>query len=489
VSPLGRAGKHPARTALAMTAALTLVLVAPGRMATGQLARDGQAATTPTHPNIVLFLTDDQRWDELTHMPKLQADLVAHGVSFAPNGIISDPLCCPSRATILTGTYSHTNKIYGNNGQYGGFTQFRARGDEANTIATVLNAQGYRTGLIGKYLNQYIKKDVAYIPPGWDYWFATMEQKEGDPYYNWLVSDNGSLATYSSDPASYSTTVLDQKALAFIQSTPADQPLFLDLATHAPHAPFTPAPQYLGSLAGQVPDLTAQPNFNEADVSDKSAYIQALPLLTAKQIKGIKTQYEHQFETLLSVDDMIGDVVNELQADGRLSNTLFVFLSDQGLELGSHRLSGKLVPYEESIRTPFMIRWDALGVAPRTDPSVVSNVDLASTFAAAAGTIMPGSEGLNLLPLLQNPGMPWRPDVLIEHLGSVANPSYCGVRSAAYMYAQYKTGEEELYDLTADSDEVNNVAANPAYASVLESMRSEAHVLCQPPPPGFHFTH
>jgi arylsulfatase A-like enzyme len=477
-----------ARIAAGVAAALALVAIWPPKPVAGQRATQGRAVSG-SPPNIVLILTDDQRWDELAFMPNLEADLVGDGVSFEPDGIISDPLCCPSRATILTGTYSHTNGVYSNRGTYGGFPVFRANGDEQNTIATVLQAQGYRTGLVGKYLNEYTKKYVNYIPPGWDSWFASIELKDGDPYYNWQASDDGRRVTYGSDPASYSTTVFDQKALDFIQSTLPTQPLFLYLAPHAPHYPMTPAPQYLGSLAGQVPSLRAEPNFNEADVSDKPKFVRTLPLLTTSQMKSDQRQYEHQFESLRSVDDMIGDIVNELQADGRLSNTLFVYLSDQGLELGSHRLSGKLVPYEESIRTPFIVRWDALGIAPRVDPSLVSNVDIAATLAAAAGTTMPGTEGMDMLPLLQDPGTPWRSDLLLESLGGADDPAFCGVRSASYAYAQYLTGEEELYDLAADPGELDNQARNPAYRSTLLSMRDEAHLLCQPPPPGYHFSH
>ncbi|HEY1330544.1 MAG TPA: sulfatase-like hydrolase/transferase [Actinomycetota bacterium] len=452
---------------------------------------DGEATSTDAfivQPNVVLILTDDQRWDEMSFMPKLQAGLTDEGVSFAPNGIISDPLCCPSRATILTGTYSHTNGIYLNNDD-GGFHLFTQRGDDQNTIATVLHAQGYRTGLVGKYLNGYSVPYHNYIPPGWDSWFATLDVRENAAYYDWEATDNGTKLHFGSSPASYSTTVFDEQAQAFIDSTPADQPLFLYLAPRAPHSPMTPAPKYAGSLAGLVPNLTDQPNFNEADVSDKPHYVQRLPLLTPHRIQKDQLEYEHQFETLRSVDDMVGHVVDELQADGRLSNTLLIFLSDQGMELGSHRLEGKLVPYEESIRTPFIIRWDALGIAPRTDASVVSNVDLAATIADAAGTTMPGTEGLSLLPLMKDPGMDWRPDVLLEHQGSPSNPGYCGVRSADDVYIQYATGEEELYDLVADPDQLNNQASNPDFLTILKSMRAEDHVLCDPPPPGFVWTH
>jgi N-acetylglucosamine-6-sulfatase len=470
---------------LAISATLALVVAGAGRLAGARPAPG--APTAP--PNIVLILTDDQRFDELAFMPKLKADVIDAGVYFSPNAVISDPLCCPSRATILTGTYSHTNGIYANVGEYGGFQAFTDGGNDANTIATVLQSRGYRTGLVGKYLNGYLSPNAAYVPPGWDSWFAQFETGGETAYYNWQASNQGTLVSYGSDPASYSTTVFDQKALDFIRTTPAAQPLFLYVAPRAPHAPMIPAPQYEGSLAGQVPDITAQPNFNEADVSDKPQYVRDQHVISAGGAAGDQLQYEKQFETLLSVDDMIGDVVAELETEGRLKSTLLIFLSDQGVELGSHRLGGKQVPYEESIRTPMVVRWDALGVAPRIDASLVSNVDLAQTMAAAAGTAMPGAEGRSLLPLLKNPAAPWRKDLLLEHAIGDVPPAYCGVRTPAFMYAQYRTGEEELYELALDPGELTNVAADPGHAPILATMRAKAHVLCRPPPPGFRFQH
>ena len=156
---------------------------------------------------------------------------------------------------------------------------------------------------------------------------------------------------------------------------------------------------------------------------------------------------------------------------------------------GEHRLSGKLDPYEESIRVPFIVRWDALGIPPRDDSHLAVNIDVAPTFADAAGTTMPGAEGQSLLPLLTNPTASWRSEFLIEHLGEPTSPTYCGVRSTGFTYVQYGTGEEELYDILADPYELQNVARDPQYATTLHDMRAEDHVLCDPVPPGFTWKH
>src|SRR5206468_88656 len=144
-----------------------------------------------------------------------------------------------------------------------------------------------------------------------------------------------------------------------------------------------------------------------------------------------------QFEALRSVDDGIGSLESELQAEGRLQNTLWVFLSDQGIEIGEHRLLGKDVPYEEAIRTPLIMRWDGGNWALGTNSALVANVDLAPTIAEAAGTTMPGAEGMNLLPVLADPSTPWRQEMLLEHMGGKARPSFCGVRTPDFTYVQY----------------------------------------------------
>jgi arylsulfatase A-like enzyme len=175
-----------------------LALVVAGGT-TVALLRDGSTGGTKGHtggppskkPNIVLILTDDQRWDELKNMPTVEQQIVGKGVNFV-NGFVVNPLCCPSRATILTGKYSHSTGVYWNRPPHGGFQSFRP--EDGSTIATWLRAGGYRTGLLGKYLNQYSPKDASYVPPGWDYWRALALVGGGDQqggYYNYTMSENG----------------------------------------------------------------------------------------------------------------------------------------------------------------------------------------------------------------------------------------------------------------------------------------------------------
>jgi N-acetylglucosamine-6-sulfatase len=459
----------------AALAALLFLAPAPGGSVSG-------AVPPPSPQNIVLILTDDQRWDAMNHMPYTNSVLTAHGVKFT-NAFVVNPLCCPSRASILTGEYSHSTHVYSNS-PTGGFGSF----DDRSTVATWLHAAGYRTALIGKYLNGYCAAQTAYIPPGWDRWVAYTTDCGQGTYFNYTVSSNGTPLSYGSTAAAYSTDVFAADAAAFIRGTPAGTPLFLYFAPKAPHYPAVPAPRDATAFSGMPP--RRPPSYNEADVSDKPAWVRGLPLITPADEASNDAFRVNQYRSLLGVDDAVRTIVSALSATGRLRNTMIVFMSDNGIEWGEHRWRGKNVPYDESVRVPMVVRDDRLGIPPRTDSHLVLNVDLARTFADAAHTEAPGAEGLDLLPLLRAPALPWRTDFLIEHKqeGNVVT-SFCAVRSGRYAYVEYATGEEELYDLHADPFELRNVAASPAYAAVLANRRARVHALCSPPPPGMTVRH
>jgi arylsulfatase A-like enzyme len=429
--------------------------------------------TSPVTNNgqsIVLILTDDQRWDTLWAMPTVRRELVARGINFT-NAFLVNSLCCPSRATILTGQYSHTTGIYSDVGPHGGFFAFRDR----STIATWLRAAGYHTGLFGKYLNMYRGK---YIPPGWERWFAYQQPPR---YFNYLVNDQGSIRRFGSRPADYSTDVMADRAVSFIRSTQG--PLFVYFAPFAPHTPARPPPRYARAFSHLRP--FRPPNYNEADVSDKPAYVRALHRFTPGQKSNIDSTRRRQYQCLLAVDDAVKHILNALRDTNRLGTALIVFMTDNGLTWGEHRfMVTKQVPYEESIRTPFVVRDDQL-IQARTDTHLVLNLDIAPTFAAVAGVPAPGAEGLSLLPLLADPSTPWRPDFLVEHLGPTGIPTYCAVRTSRYIYVYYSTRERELYDLRRDPYELQNRARDRRYASILAALRIRLRELCQPPPPGY----
>jgi N-acetylglucosamine-6-sulfatase len=440
---------------------------------------------TTDRPSVVLFLTDDQRWDSLWAMPNVLSLLGGHGVTFT-NGFAVDPLCCPSRAAILKGAYPHSTGVYNNEGPYSPFSVF----DDSSTVATWLHDDGYQTALIGKYFNAYDESRAGYVPPGWDRWVAfAVPDLGGGSYTDYGLSVDGTLTHYGTAVSDYSTDVLAGYADTFIRTADPDSPLFLDFTPYGPHEPAEAAPRYANAFNTLAP--FRPPNFNEADVSDKPAYIRAIPSLTSSQIAREDLIRRKQYRTLLAEDDAVKTIVDALTATGRMANTLFVFMSDNGFLYGEHRWGttgsmNKQVPYEESIRLPYIVRYDPLTSSPRTDPNLVLNIDLAPTFAALAGVPAPGAEGMNLLPLLADPSAPWRSDFLIEH--HLTNlPSYCAVRNATAMYARYATGEEELYLLTSDPYELVNRAGDPSQAALKASMRARARALCSPTPPGYVF--
>jgi len=442
---------------------------------------------TVSPPNIVLILTDDQRFDELSRMPIVKQELVGKGVRFN-DAFVVNPLCCPSRTTILTGKYSHGTDIYGNSPPHGGFETFHANGEEDSTIATWLHGAGYHTALVGKYLNGYTPDQVSWVPPGWDRWNAlALKEDNTDFYYNYTMSINGTAATYGADPADYSTDVLAADADQAIRETPSGTPLFLYFATTAPHQDPVPPPRYADACRkAQLPHTAA---FNEADVSDKPAYIASRPLLTAKQVANQDAQFQGQCRALLGVDDAVGTILGALSDTGRLSNTLLLFMSDNGVLLGEHRWKFKKVPYEPAIRVPMVVRYDPVtGGQASTSNALVANIDVAPTFAAAADLTAPGAEGQSLLPLLADPAASWRTRFLIEHEDTdnfVPVPTYCALRNQRYLYVDYGTGEEELYDLKADPLELQNLAGDPAYGAKLISLHRSLVSLCNPPPPGY----
>jgi arylsulfatase A-like enzyme len=440
-------------------------------------------------PNVVLILTDDQRFDTLWAMPNVRSLLVDRGVTFT-NGIVANALCCPSRANILKGAYSHTTRVYANDGADG---PFGGGFDDRSTVATWMDGAGYRTAMIGKYFNFYLaRRGAAYVPPGWDRWVAFATDDVGGGRYNdYGLSVDGTLGSHGTTSADYSTDVLAGYAESFVRSTPSTDPLFLYFAPYAPHEPADPAPRHASTFASLAP--SRPPSYDEPDVSDKPAYIRAIPRFAAGNVTRIDSIRRKQYQSLQAVDEAVARVVTALEETGRLSNTLIVYMSDNGFLWGEHRWGrtgpqNKQVPYEESIRVPFVVRYDPVVTAPRTDAHLVMNIDLAPTFTALAGAAAPGAEGRSLLPLLSDPASAWRQDVLIEHGLSSVVPGYCAVRTVDATYVRYATGEQELYLLGPDPYQLVNQAANPVYATLRQQLRARAEALCSPPPPGFSWT-
>jgi N-acetylglucosamine-6-sulfatase len=460
-------------------------------------AAGGRSGTRPhivvartNRPNIILILTDDQRWDTLWSMPNVQRLLVHHGVTFT-NSFVSDSLCCPSRASILTGNYAHTTRVWDNHPPNGGAPAFRRAGDERSTLATWLHADGYDTGLFGKYLNSY----GGGVPPGWDRWVAFDYEPAYRPY-RVFTNEPGACPAGArgcrlpKPELDYSTIYFADAAKRFIATAPASKPLFLYWAPYAPHRPSTPQKRYVNMFA-HLPQYHP-PSYNEANVSDKPPWIRKLRRFDTVESEQIYAERQAEFQTLQTVDREVGEIVAELKATHRLAHSVILFASDNGVEWGEHRLAigSKQVPYDEALRVPLVVRYEPYTNTPSTDSHLIANVDWAPTLAAIAGATHPAVEGRSFLPLLQHraPSPQWRNEFVIEHMAanppSLA-PSFCGIRSTGYMYTLYNGGFQELYNLTDDPFELTNIASDPADAGVVSRMRTEALAQCRPPPPRF----
>ena len=430
-------------------------------------------------PNIVVILTDDQRWDTLRYMHHVRRDLVARGMTFK-NSFVSNALCCPARASLLTGDYSHTTGVYTNNLPDGGWKRFHNNDQESSTIATWLNDAGYRTALIGKYMNGY-GPDNRFVPPGWDRWFA-FDERNGD-YYDYRMNLDGRFVRYGHDRRDYSTDVLARFASKQVRRTPAEQPLFLYMAPYAPHGPSIPAHRDVGTGPGGPPSWP--PSFDEKGIRDKPRYLQSRTRFSHAQEAA---RWNSMVESLQAVDDAVHKIVLALKRSGRLHNTLFVFTSDNGLLFGEHRWGYKLVPYEESIRVPLVVRWDGVVPPGSVDYHLALNIDLAPTFGRVAGASTPATDGASLVPLLTRRASGWRTAFLLEHewyrrSGKANPPTYCGIRTRSSVFIRYATGFREYYNLTRDRYQLRNAAQDPASARAVQRLEDLTRELCRPLPP------
>ena len=429
-------------------------------------------------PNIVVILADDQRADGADRMPRVKFGLAAHGVQFA-NAFVTDPLCCPSRASILTGRSPRGTGVWSNRMPFGAWDAFRSSGAERRTIAVALRRAGYRTGLVGKYLNAY--KGPA-IPPGWSVWNSF---SSGWTYYGYRLNLNGRIVQYGHSPSDYSTDVLTNRAVDFVRTSRG--PFFLFFAPAAAHWPATPAPRHAKRRL-RLPPFAPRSLF-ERDLSDKPRYVRRGARALLPRGRRFRAR---QYRSLLALDEGADRILDAIRRRGQLRRTLVIYTSDNGVMWGEHRMQAarKAVPYESSIRVPLVVRYDRRVARARTERALVSNLDVAATIAAAAGVRFRG-EGRSLLPFLRDrePRGGWRERVLIESMGGESRtdriPTYCAVRSQRHMYVLYGTNEEELYDLREDPDQLENLARRREHAADVADGRRAVRRLCFPPPPGF----
>jgi len=416
-------------------------------------------------PNILIIMTDDQSHDTMTDqfMPNTKSMIADQGINFT-RGYMSTALCCPSRASFLTGKYARHHGVHLNNDKL-----------DQTTVADRLQQAGYYTGLVGKYLNSW----PGDARPEYNFW-ACWQSEYVNPQMN-ISGDNKVVSGYL-------TYILRDYALDFLNKIPNNQPFFLLFTPHAPHGPATPAPGD-ENLYSDLP-LWRPPNFNPAQLPGKPAWLQDKPPLSPADIAESDSFRLDQLRTLHSVDIAVRDILNKLKEQGKLDNTLVVFYSDNGYFWGEQRLLRKNRVYEEASHGPFALRYPPLVQTPRIETRLIQVIDLAPTIYELAGITMPGdADGMSLVPLMRN-DTEWRDAILLEgwrrkgsddetssdeiseEAASDAGPKhYQAIRTEQYVYIQSDNDSSELYDTIADPYQMTNLIGNNKYRKIAKKLR------------------
>jgi len=480
-------------------------------------------ARADDRPNIVVIMADDMRVDDLLFMPRTRSTLVRNGVEFE-NSFSPNPLCCPARASFLTGRYSHNHKVFSHVAPWG-FGAF----DDRYTLATALKASGYNTALVGKYLNGYgVQRSAVtkgpslhYVPRGYTDWYAALDTRAGSPLgstYNYRhVSYNHNGRIDAGHRGEYSTTGIGRIARRLIDGhARGDRPFFLLASFVAPHfggprEPDDPADARVGGtlkklgtparptwvrgrfdrLITRSPGLPRGGGPSEADMSDKPRYMRDLVEPDRRLRRGILESARQRAESLYVLDIEVGRLVRTLKASKEWDNTVLVFTSDNGYFLGEHREpEGKGKPYEPATRVPLLITGPGLRTGEkRYDP--ITTIDLTATLldlgnATGRLTAHHQVDGKSKWPILKAGDQGWIAPVVTEGFiwrnidsdrarksgFADRNRSYIGIRTARYSYVRYIRGDEELYDLSVDANQMRSMHRDPRYAEVRRTLRA-----------------
>lgn len=540
----GWSGARLGRYLLGFLLVCAFALVAAISMA--EMAHAKKQKSGSTKPNIVLIQVDDAVRSDISYLPNVQQVIQQGGANFT-NYNAPYPLCGPARASLLTGQLAHNNRMMGNfrssDGGHFVFRNLEGKLNQANSLGPWMQKAGYRTALVGKYLNEYGAANQREIPPGWNRWAAMLDNSTYD-YFNFGINANGKVRYYGDEgyardhiklatiglarPQSsfaqlmkdflavyqpwdffgtqfyrkYSATVTGTYAVRFVRnSSKRRKPFFLYYAPPQPHAEDAnhlqgirqgapgPDPRPSKKFRDTYDDepLIRTPSFNEADVSDKASNVSDLPLLTEEDIATIEDNYRGRLGALRQVDNQVGRIVKVLKRKGEFKNTYFAFVSDNGYLQGEHRLAAsKFMPFENSIRIPAMISGPGIKAGREvTRPAI--DVDLTATLLDIAGA-KPGRtmDGISLLKAAKGKQSLPKRDVPLEAMRPLFEFStpltaydvpYYGVKTNRYKYVNWSFGEQELYDLKNDPDEMENLAADPDQAERLADLERKAAAL------------
>ena len=454
-------------------------------------------------PNIVFLFTDDHAahsmscyGSKINQTPHL--DRIAAGGMRFDRCYVTNSLCGPSRATILTGKHSHLNGFRQNGDKFDG-TQV--------TFPKLLQKGGYQTAVIGKW---HLETD----PTGFDHWDILVGQ---GPYYNPPMIANGERVKREG----YTTEVIGDLAMEWLTKTRDPNKPFLLMCQHkAPHREWQPGPKYFEMYKGetipepstlfldhsqlgqaaQVQTLSIEKNMTELDLkltppknltpaqaeawhnaydAENAAFVAAK--LTGKEL--VRWKYQRYIKDYLrcvaAVDDQVGRLLDWLEKSGQADNTIVVYASDQGFFLGDHGWFDKRFMYEPCYRTPFLVKWPGKTKPGSVNGDLVSNLDFAQTFLAAAGVQAdPSMQGVSLLPLLEGKTpADWRKSLYYHYYefpGAHDVHRHYGVKTARYkLLHYYHLGDWELFDAEQDPLDTKNVYHDPAYAEARKELETE----------------
>jgi arylsulfatase A-like enzyme len=452
-------------------------------------------ATAHARPNVVVVMTDDQDFRSLGAMPQVRSLIAKRGTTFQTS-LVSFPLCCPSRATFMTGQYAHNHGVKWNNLPNGGYYKL----NQAETLPVWLRRAGYRTIHIGKFLNEMGEQNPNEVPKGWDDWHGSVDPSTYD-YYGYTLNHNGKLQTYGRGSKDYSTDVYAGLAEQAIKDArKRKKPFFLNVAPLAPHTvavdskarmegtPALPAPRHASRYANAP--MPRYPNFNEADMSDKPAIAQFFPEpMNEQQIGELQDHWRGRTGSLLAVDDLVKRVVKALRKAGVYDDTDIIYTSDNGWILGEHRLrdpltedgraSGvKYLPFEGSSRVPLMAAGPSFPKGKKVKAPVI-NADLAPTIAHITGAKPKISQdGFSLLRALRKPSLFSNRAVLLETFENPRGvPSYKAIRTERYRLEIAENGARGLYDLKLDPWELDSKHDDPEYDAIEAALEQKLAAL------------
>jgi N-acetylglucosamine-6-sulfatase len=494
------------RSAALAVVVMTVVLAIVGAGWTGVAALHTVVDSPETEesarqPNVVMIVADDLDKKLLRWMPRTRRLVAGEGATF-DRYYVEQSTCCTSRASILSGEYTHNHGVRGNHYPAGGF--FRWHADrESTALPTWLESNGYRSALLGKYLNEYpypggydgtdAEKDAleGFVPPGWQSWFSPVG---GTPYRQRDTVLNVNGVVDEAPRAGFLDQLMGDRLLDLVDGLDGmslrEGGRFVYYASYSPHSPY-PAPERYDTEFQDV-RYPRTPSFDEADVSDKFGISGVRGPMSTGKAAQIDETFRQRVRSVQVLDANVGALVRRLEAQGTLDNTYVVFTSDNGYNMGEHRLDiAKYNQFEETVSVPLLVRGP--GIEPGTRISeLAGNIDLAPTVADMTGTPTPARvDGLSLLPLLHGdaPALPREhlllsrgliplekealsaveefPETLVESPRRARLSDFNAVVTVRWKLVDFINNDhEELYDLRHDPYELTNLMARGG-----ESMR------------------